>query len=172
MKALVLAAALAAGSAQIPAAEKAPQAGTATLTVNVENVSPKGGIVRMALYQAGNYDDNDHPTADGDAVAHQAGTTIVLKGLKPGEYAIKMMQDINKNGEFDRSWIGLPLEPYGFSNNVVVGLGEPSFDSTKFKIVAGENTITVKLSDTDGLSVPAPRTDRITTRDHHPKSYE
>lgn len=152
MKALILAAALAAGPAQIPAAD------TATLTVNVVNVSPKGGDICLALYTAANYEDDDHPTLDRTVVANPAGTTIVIQGIKPGQYAIKMMQDINRDGEFERSWLGLPLEPYGFSNNVVVGLGEPSFQKTEFTVVAGVNSITIKLSDTDGISVPEPRT--------------
>ena len=152
MKALILAAALAAGPAQIPAAE------TGTLTVNVVNVSPKGGEICLALFTAGNYEDDDHPTLDRNVAANPAGATIVIQGIKPGEYAIKMMQDINRDGEFNRSWLGLPLEPYGFSNNVVVGLGEPSFEKTKFTVAAGANSITIKLSNTDGISVPERRT--------------
>ena len=148
MKALMLAAALAAGPTQIPASD------TASLTVNVVDVSPKGGDVSLALFTADNYEDDDHPTLDRTVAANPAGTTIVIQGIKPGEYAIKMMQDINRDGEFNRSWLGLPLEPYGFSNNVAVGLDEPSFDETKFKVVAGVNAITIKLSGTDGISVP------------------
>lgn len=166
MKALVLAAALAAGPVHGPATD------TATLTVKVESVSPKGGNVCLALYTGANYEDDDHPTLDRNVAAEPAGNTIVIEGLKPGQYAIKMMQDINKNGEFDRSWLGLPLEPYGFSNNAVVGLGEPSFRRTRFSVVAGANTITIKLSDTDGISVPEVRNERVTARTRNPRQYQ
>ncbi|MBU6472663.1 MAG: DUF2141 domain-containing protein [Alphaproteobacteria bacterium] len=147
--ALILAAMVAA--APVPAA---PAADTATLTVKVAHVSPKGGEISLALYTAANYDDDDHPTLSRDVPADPAGTTIVIDGLKPGVYAIKMMQDINRNGKFDTSWLGLPLEPYGFSNNAKPFLSAPSFDSTKFTVAPGDNTITIRLSGTDGISVP------------------
>jgi len=150
--ALILAAMVAA--APVPAA---PAADTATLTVKVAHVSPKGGEISLALYTAANYDDDDHPTLSRDVPADPAGTTIVIDGLKPGVYAIKMMQDINGNGKFDTSWLGLPLEPYGFSNNAKPFLSAPSFGSTSFTVAPGNNTITIRLSGTDRISVPAPK---------------
>jgi uncharacterized protein (DUF2141 family) len=151
--ALVLAAMIAAAAPSVPAAQT-PAAGSATLTVKVSHVSPKGGEISLALYTAANYDDDDHPTLSRDVPADPAGTTIVIDGLKPGVYAIKMMQDINENGKFDTSWLGLPLEPYGFSNNAKPFLSAPSFDRTSFTVAPGDNTIAIRLSGTDGISVP------------------
>ena len=75
-----------------------------------------------------------------------------------------MMQDINRNGKFDTTWIGLPEEPFGFSNNADPGLSEPSFKRTPFPVVAGGTTITIHLSDTDeyraGASPSAQRASR------------
>ncbi|MBU6442453.1 MAG: DUF2141 domain-containing protein [Alphaproteobacteria bacterium] len=153
LAALVLASALSAAAPSGPAAET-PAVDTATLTVKVAHVSPKGGKISLALYTAANYEDDDHPTLSRDVPADPAGTTIVISGLKPGVYAVKMMQDINENGKFDTSWLGLPLEPYGFSNNAKPFLSAPSFDSTKFTVAPGDNTITIRLSGTDGISVP------------------
>ena len=153
MKALILAAAVLAAAPQTLAAQS-PDSDSATLTVTVTHVSPKGGVISLALFTAANYDDDDHPTLSRDVPADPAGTTIVLDGLKPGVYAIKMMQDINRNGKFDTSWLGLPLEPYGFSNNATPFLSAPSFDRTRFTVVPGANAITIRLSGTDGISVP------------------
>ena len=149
MKALILAAALA-SPAHIPAAD------TATLTVKVENVSPKGGTVSLALFTEANYDDDAHPTLARDVPARPPETTIVIEGLEPGVYAVKMMQDINRNGKFDTSWLGLPEEPYGFSNNAQPRLSEPSFKRTRFRVMPGNNMITIRLSDTDGVALPYP----------------
>lgn len=155
MKAWVLATALVAGSAGLCAASVAAHA--ASLTVRVENVSPKGGIVSLALFTKANYEDDDHPTLSRDVPATGPSVMIAIDDLPPGTYAIKMMQDINRNGKFDTSWIGLPLEPYGFSNNVRPGLGEPSFERTKFVVAEGSNAITIRLSHTDGIDVAAHR---------------
>lgn len=158
-------AAIAAGPAHAPAPAVAPN--TATLTVKVENVSPRGGNACLALFTAANYDDDDHPTLSRTVAADPEGNTIVIKGLKPGHYAIKMMQDINKNGAFDTSWLGLPEEPYGFSNNAEPVFGEPSFARTQFAVKAGANTITIKLSDTDGVDMPVVRNQRMSAREKH-----
>lgn len=118
----------------------------ATLTVKVEKVSPRGGDVRVALYTEQTYSDDDAKDVN-DAVvpAHTGETIAVLSNIKPGIYAIKLFQDFNRNGEFDMSWIGLPIEKYGFSNDAHPGFSEPSFDATKFEVRPGANTITIHL---------------------------
>lgn len=152
LKRLALAAAFAAMTAFVPALAQA-----ASLTVDVRNVSPKGGIVSLALFTAANYDDDDHPTLSRDVQAISPVTTIHLTDLKPGVYAIKMMQDINRNGEFDTSLIGLPEEPYGFSNDAEPVFSEPSFKRTSFRVVEGENHIAITLSNTADVEPVHPK---------------
>ena len=118
---------------------------TASLTVKIEKVSPRGGNVRVALYNAQNYAGDHDPVADKVAPAHAGETIVTLENLAPGTYAVKMFQDFNKNGEFDTSWLGLPLEKYGFSNDAHPTFSEPSFDATKFELRPGANTITIHL---------------------------
>lgn len=155
MKALVVATALLAGSGGLCLGPGAAHA--ASLAVTVENISPKGGIVSLALYTEANYHDDDHPTLSRDVPASGRSMTITIDGVPPGIYAIKMTQDINGNGKFDTSWIGLPLEPYGFSNNARPGFSEPPFSRTRFEIRSGANAIAIRLSDTDGIDVePGP----------------
>jgi uncharacterized protein (DUF2141 family) len=45
-----------------------------------------------------------------------------------GTYAISIYQDVNKNGELDRNFIGIPKEPIAFGNNYEP-LGSPKFES-------------------------------------------
>lgn len=117
----------------------------ATLIVKVEKVSPRGGNVRVALYNAQNYDGDRDPVTDKVVPAITGETIVTLENLKPGIYAVKMFQDFNKNGEFDMNWIGLPIEKYGFSNDASPTFSEPSFDATKFEIKPGSNTIVIHL---------------------------
>jgi uncharacterized protein (DUF2141 family) len=72
-------------------------------------------------------------------------TDVVLPPVPPGTYAIKMFQDYNKNAEFDFTWIGLPAERYGFSNNAKPILSEPGFDKTQFVLSAGNQTHAITL---------------------------
>lgn len=118
----------------------------AVLIIKVEKVSSRGGDLRVALYDARNYAlDNGEPAADSVVPAKTGETIVTLSGIKPGEYAVKMFQDVNRNGEFDMNWIGWPLEKFGFSNDAHPGLSEPSFDATKFELQPGSNTITIHL---------------------------
>jgi uncharacterized protein (DUF2141 family) len=117
----------------------------ATLTVKVEKVTP-GGNIRLALFTEQTYDDDKAKDVPDAVVPAKAGETIItLTDIKPGIYAIKLFQDSNSNGKFDLSLIGLPLESYGFSNDIRPFLTAPPFSRTKFEVRPGANTITIHL---------------------------
>lgn len=128
-------------SAATPVAEP-----TATLTIRVEDVSPKGGDVRVALYNRSSWEGEEGEPVAGAVVPARMGETIaVLHNLRPGVYGVKLFQDYNRNGEFDFTWIGLPAESYGFSNDARPTFRQPGFDRTKFTLTPGPRTITVHL---------------------------
>jgi uncharacterized protein (DUF2141 family) len=124
-----------------PAAEQ-----TATLTIQVEGVSKKGGDVRLGLYDGASWANDKAASAAGAVVPAAAPrTVIVLRDLKPGVYGMKLFQDYNRNGRFDFTWLGLPAEKYGFSRDAPVYFHEPGFDAAKFTLASGPNTIIVHL---------------------------
>lgn len=133
------------------AASAQPQA--ATLVIHVENVR-QGGILRLGLYdQAGYPDDKSKPIASADVPAVEGETTITLRDVPPGTYAIETYQDINGNDQMDTTWLGLPLEPYGFSRDAHPVLSKPPFSKVKFALHAGEQVQTLHLQ--SGVSVLA-----------------
>lgn len=126
-------------------AVQAQDSGT-SLTIRIENVSAKGGILRLGLYDRTSYpDDNAKPAAFADVPAQAGETIVTLKNLTPGVYALEMFQDVNANGKMDQSWIGLPLEPFGFSRDARPFLSKPGFDEVKFTLAPGENSQSVHL---------------------------
>lgn len=119
---------------------------TATLTIKVENMSPKGGDMRVALYTADTWeDDKSKPVTAGTVPAASPETTIILHNIPPGTYGLKAFQDFNRNGEFDFTALHLPAEKYGFSRDAVPILSDPAFDRAKFNLPPGETTITIHL---------------------------
>jgi uncharacterized protein (DUF2141 family) len=64
--------------------------------------------------------------------------------LPEGHYAITAYHDINSNKILDKTFIGLPNEPYGLSNNFRPTISVPTFDDCKVK-VENQTTITVRL---------------------------
>ncbi len=117
-----------------------------TLVIKVEKVSPRGGDVRVALYNQQNYSGDQDVVTDKVVPAHPGETIVTIENLKPGIYAAKLFQDFNRNGQFDMNWIGLPIEKYGFSNDASPTFSEPVASMRpKFELHPGTNTITIHL---------------------------
>jgi uncharacterized protein (DUF2141 family) len=101
------------------------------LTLKVENIKSSQGDLLVSVY-----DKAEHYNANTNWVAvkkvKMEGTTMSLDfaGLPAGSYAIKLFQDENSNGQIDKNSMGIPTEPYGFSNNGG-SYGPPSFDEAK-----------------------------------------
>ena len=125
---------------------------TATLVIHIEDVSPKGGILRLGLYDQARYPDDDSTAmASADVRAEPGQTTVTLNNLAPGTYAIQAYQDINSNDKMDTSWFGIPQEPFGFSRDAQPRLSKPRFSAVKFEVVPGANVQTLHLQNSISL---------------------
>jgi uncharacterized protein (DUF2141 family) len=64
--------------------------------------------------------------------------------LTPGRYAIAAFQDEDGTGVLRRGKLGIPLEPFGFSNGA--GLArKPKFDAAAFEVSEGVRSVNVRL---------------------------
>ena len=80
-------------------------------------------------------------------IAAQAGSVKAsFANLAEGEYAVSVIHDLNRNGKLDSNLIGIPVEPFGFSNDAKGTFGPPAFDQAKFKLGVAHKTITVRLN--------------------------
>ena len=70
---------------------------------------------------------------------------ISLDGLPYGNYAIAVVQDENENEVLDTNVLGLPIEPYGISNNATGTLGPPTFDNAKFTVTGKRDTVNIEM---------------------------
>lgn len=68
-------------------------------------------------------------------MAEAAKDGITLE-LPPGTYAIAVIQDLNDNQKLDKTFIGMPKEPFGFSTNPKIRFGPPGFDDCLFEVEA------------------------------------
>ncbi len=114
--------------------------GLCAVIVKVIGLDPPKGILRVALYDSKeSYDKRTDPIRSAAVEIDSSNATVEFADLYPGQYAIMMYHDTNKNNKFDR-FLGLPREQYGFSNNVLPGLGPPDFDAVRFTVEAGKVT--------------------------------
>jgi uncharacterized protein (DUF2141 family) len=118
-------------------------ASDAVLTVKVDHIAPRGGNLRLAIYNEKSFGDDDAaPVIDRVVAATPSVQTVVFPGIPPGTYAVKMFQDVNRNETFDFDLLGIPSERYGFSNNAKpdwMRMSPPGFDAAKIELKRGAN---------------------------------
>ncbi len=68
-----------------------------------------------------------------------------ITDLSYGVFGIAIYQDVNSDGKIDKNLIGIPKEPYAFSNNYKPTIKAPSFNDCKFVYDAKTNTVNMKL---------------------------
>ena len=68
-----------------------------------------------------------------------------FKGLGSGIYAVSIYHDENDNGKLDANFMGIPSEPYAFSNNAKGMFGPPSFEDCRFEVKSGVQEIIISL---------------------------
>jgi uncharacterized protein (DUF2141 family) len=104
-----------------------------TLVVVVKNLKNENGEVHIALYNSKK--DFLKKYCQGKSVSAARGeVTVQFTGLPPGEYAIGIIHDENKNQKLDTNFIGIPKEGYGFSNDAHGFMGPPAFDKARIEL--------------------------------------
>jgi uncharacterized protein (DUF2141 family) len=115
-----------------------------TLDVRVDNVRPDQGDVRVAMFAEGAWL-SEQPVAALRTSGDAASVTLHFTAPGPGRYGLAAFQDINGDGELSRNMIGLPTEPYAFSNNAPLRFGPPIFEDAALQIDdAAEAVLTLR----------------------------
>lgn len=115
-------------------ARPAPAAETVSVTFRVRGLRNDRGAVMGALF--------DRPERWVRAGEEVAACRVSIRGrearcamnVRPGRYAFAFAHDEDGDGEFDRDFLGIPSEGYGFSNNVRPSLSLPSWQSAAFLV--------------------------------------
>jgi uncharacterized protein (DUF2141 family) len=129
------------------------------LRVTAEGIRSSNGMVLIGLYDSQASFQKALDAADKGAflidpnrfgaVAPWANaalkSAVVFSNLDPGHYAAIVFHDENGNGKLDKNFMGVPTEPYGFSNNVQRFLGPPSFATAAMSLGDGNTAIRIKM---------------------------
>ena len=114
----------------------------ATLTIRAEGIGSPRGMVYAGICDT-SFEEASCPYKDRGSA--KAGTVeLRLRNVKPGSYGIAVFHDTNGNGKLDRNFIGLPSEPYGFSNDVG-RRGAPNFDAARIVVREPSTTIIIPI---------------------------
>lgn len=130
----------------LPAGAGAQGSGEGTLTLDFQGLKVHRGVVLGALFDSrGTYDANKGAMRELKLSAADGDVSVTIAGLKPGWYAVKTFQDIDANGAMRFNPVGMPLEPYAFSNNARGLFGPASWRAAAFEVRPGPNHQVLRL---------------------------
>lgn len=98
---------------------------------------PATGTVVLALFSSANAFGDFRDPVRLEAHTLDGRESYVLTDIPPGEYALLAYYDENDNREIDKSFIGIPIEPLGFSNDYQPK-GPPSYARAAFTLAPDE----------------------------------
>ncbi len=68
-----------------------------------------------------------------------------ITDLPYGVYAIAIFEDLDSDGKIGKNMLGIPTEPYAFSQNYKPKVHAPSFDDCKFDYNATKHSVSITL---------------------------
>ena len=114
-----------------------------TLTIEVASFENTKGVLRVCVTDQ--KDDFLKSCAFSKIVTVEDDTvSLKIENIEKGNYAVSVYHDENNSGIIETGGVfGIPLEPYGFSNNPNMTFG-PSYKKSVFKMASDKN-ISIKL---------------------------
>jgi uncharacterized protein (DUF2141 family) len=109
---------------------------TSTLTVTILGLQNQDSQVCLRVFAS----QQGFPLGDRSEVQSECtkttknSVTIKIPNLKPGTYAVAVVDDRNRDDQLNRNLWGIPQEGFGISNNPQVSLvtGLPKFQDASF----------------------------------------
>lgn len=119
----------------------------ATLIIKITDIVHEKGNINIILFKGADGFPNDYKKAVYTKTLAAKGEMIFLRvsNLEYGSYAVVVLHDLNKNESADKNFLGIPTEPFGFSNYNSITQGKPSFDEVAFDLKSARKEISIKL---------------------------
>lgn len=116
------------------------------LKVIIVGLKNDEGKVKIGLFDSKeSYSSSGDPFRGCSVAIQDKKAECTFQKIPYGIYAIKVYQDKNVNGELDTNSIGIPKEPYGFSNNARERFGPVKWDDAQFFFTAESMSIEITL---------------------------
>lgn len=115
----------------------------ATIVLQIENISSDDGQMLIGLY-----DDESNwlkkPAKGLVATITDGRTAVEFVDIPDGTYAISVFHDEDDDGKLD-SFLGIPTEDTGSSNDAPARFGPPKWKDAKFEVLGGTVTQVIHL---------------------------
>ena len=118
--------------------EVAQAESTTSLTVVVNGIRNQTGEICMRVYNSEKGFPDNAKSEVKSGCTKITGNSIkqVFSGLKPGNYAVAVVDDQNGDRKLNKDFFGIPEEGFGISRNPIVSIstGTPKFRNASFKV--------------------------------------
>ncbi len=116
------------------------------ITVTISNVRAAKGDLLVGLYDSKtNFAKRPLPHSPKIRLTSSGTVVATIPDVPPGTYAIVVLHDVNKNGKLDKSLLGMPKEPFGFSNNPTIPRGMPAYSACTFTMGTSPQQMSIRL---------------------------
>ncbi len=117
---------------------------TRQLQVTITGLENDKGKVMVGLFDSKEgYSSGKEPFRGSSVEIRGGKAECTFAGIPYGTYAIKAYHDKNGNGKLDMNFMGIPNEPYGFSNNARAEFGPAKWEDAKFTINSKNMTMEI-----------------------------
>jgi uncharacterized protein (DUF2141 family) len=111
---------------------------TTSLTVVVNGIRNQTGEICLRVYNSEKGFPDHAKSEVKSGCTKITGNSIkqVFSGLKPGNYAVAVVDDQNGDHKLNKDFFGIPEEGFGISRNPIVSIstGTPKFKNASFKV--------------------------------------
>jgi len=118
---------------------------TVNLMIVVENLKHSRGNIRIGLFKSEEDFHNQEIFTGGIVTITDKKAQLMVYQIARGDYSVVVFHDENGNGKLDRNKLGVPKEPYNFSNDAKKILRLPKYESTKITLDSERETIRIAL---------------------------
>lgn len=136
-------AAIAGLSSKQALADKAPIE-VANMIIDVTGQKKNTGTIRVAIFDS-KESWLKKPVFTAVLPADTQAITYSNPETPYGDYGVAVYHDVNDNDKMDRNFIGLPKEPYGFSNNARGSFGPPKWKKSVVSVSGPKTHLTIRI---------------------------
>ncbi|MFC5045071.1 DUF2141 domain-containing protein [Aquimarina hainanensis] len=116
---------------------------TYTIEVTINNIASDDGSIKIGLCDKKK--DFLKKFIKGKSIKAQKGSmTVSFEEIPKGTYAISLIHDEDDNGKLN-TFLMIPSEPYGTSNNAKGNFGPPKWQDAKFDIIDKDIKLSIDL---------------------------
>lgn len=114
-----------------------------SLTVNLSGIGVHTGQVFMAVCNEAGFNGNGACEISRIVPISESSHPVIFENIPTGTYGVKLYHDVNGNNRLDSNAMGIPREPFGYSNNAKARFGPAKFKDAAFLI---DKNITISIN--------------------------